>query len=502
MKKVISLLLLALIVSFSLVLAACKDEADTPVVPGNQNASQNETESGTPESEGDQASEEETFAPPTLPDVRFDDQTFTVLVRHNVDNDGNDIYADVDSGDTLKEAVYQRNMVIEEKYGITIKEVVASDNDINSTLYNSVMANEKTFDMANMNFHQTYTSALEGILLDISTDLEYVDLDNPWWDHETNSDFTINNKQFMAIGNGNVDAVRGTWALIFNKNILDSLGYDDQYLYDLVREGKWTLDEYRKLTKGYSRDLNNDNIMNHEDQYAVSGNGGSFFGFMMNSGVRILDKDENDELYFIDIDDRTNGILMALSDILSTKNAFNVDNMNQNTSGTGQIWCDTFREGRSLFFSESLRTIENFRDMDADFGIIPHPKWSVDEDYSTFIHWYIGQSFSVPISAPDLTKTAVMMEEMSYLGTDMILPVYYSRVLEGKYARDEASYEMITEYIMPKRMYDVGMVRDIGGLSMSLYSLFINDANIFASTYKRTARQMEIAVEEINEAFR
>ncbi len=500
MKKTISLLLLIAIVSFSLILAACKDDADASdpssgAVSG-ESASGNESESESEQDEGP------TYPAPELPNEDYTDQTFTVLVRHNVDNDGNDIYADVDSGDTLKEAVYQRNMVIEEKYGISIQEVVASDNDINTTLYNSVMANEKTFDMANMAFFQTYVSALEGILLDISTDLEYVDLDNPWWDHETNQDFTVNNKQFMAIGNGNVDAVRGTWALIFNKNTMDNLGYDDEYIYDLVRDGKWTHDEYKKITKGFSRDLNNDNKMTHEDQYALSGNGASFFGFMMNSGVRILDKDENDELYFIEFNDRTNGILMSLSDMLSTNNAFNVDNTNQNTSGTGQIWCDTFLEGRSLFFSESLRTIENFRDMDADFGIVPHPKWSEDEDYSTFIHWYIGQSFSVPMSAPDLTKTAIMMEEMSYLGTDMILPVYYSRVLEGKYARDEASYEMITEYIMPKRMYDVGMVRDVGGLSFSLYNLFINDANIFASTYQRTTRQMQIAVEEMNEAFR
>lgn len=497
MKKIISLFLLVALVSLALCLAACKDDAAD--LPSGTESGDVAVESGA-ESESDEA-EQVTYPAPVLPDEDYTNQTFNVLVRHN-GTEGYDIYADVDSGDTLKEAVYKRNMIIEEKYGIKITELGADDASISDLLYNSVAGNEKLFDMVDMSFQQSFTAALQGILLDLSTDLEHLDLSNPWWDHSANEDFTLLNHQYFAIGNANLDAIRGTWALIYNKNIMDDLGYEEDYIYDLVRSGEWTHDSYAKIIKGFAKDLNNDNMMTEVDQYALAGNGSSLLGFMMNSGIRIIEKDENDELYFSDFSDRTNEILMSLSDILSTRNTFNVDNLNQNTTGDGKIWTNTFLEGRSLFFSESLRTIENFRDMTADFGIVPHPKYSVDDEYGTFIHWYIGQAFGVPITAADLTKTAIMMEEMSYLATDEVLPVYYTRVIEGKYARDESSYEMITEYIMPNRIYDVGMTNTTGNFMFSLYSHFLNGTNAFASTYRGNTRVMEQAVEELNETFR
>ncbi len=501
MKKIISLFLLVALISLALCLAACKDDADVSdpssgTVSGD-GAAENESDNEPDEDEGP------TYPAPELPNEDYTNQTFTVLVRNNGGGGCVDIYAEVDSGDTLKDAVYKRNSVIEDKYGISIQEVHATDTAVNNVLYNSVAANEKNFDMIDISFQQCYTAAMDGILLDLSTDLEYLDLSNPWWDHQTNEDFTIANKQFYAIGNANIDAVQGTWALVFNKAIMDDLGYEDGYLYDMVRNGEWTLDALYNVIKGYARDLNNDNAMTTDDQYGMSLNGASLYGFMINSGIDITRKDENDELYFVDFDDRTNDVLTKLGTVLSTKNSYNHNNTNQNLNDQS-VNSDyvPFLEKRAIFFSQAFGAIEKFRDMDADYGVIPHPKYSEAEDYRSFIHWYIGCAFGVPITAPDLTKTAIMMEEMTYFATDMVLPVYFQRVLEGKYTRDAESYEMINEYIMPKRIYDCGFANHLGGFTDTIYNLFLVDANIFASTYKRSERNMHRVVEEINEAFR
>ncbi len=496
MKKLISILLLLCVISAGLIFAACNDKpastpADGTTEAGDASEEQTETEDGA------------TYPEPDLPDMTFKEPTFTVLTRHN-GTEGYDIYADVDSGDTLKEAVYQRNMLIEEKYGVTIRELPETDATVDTVLYNSVAANEHIYDMTDINFQQSYTAASQGLLIDLASGIDYLDLSNPWWDHGANKDFTICNKQYFVIGNANLDALRGTWALIYNKDMMLDLGYDENHIYDLVKEGKWTLDEFYNIAKkGVAKDLNNDNNMTSVDSYALSSNGASLFGFMTTSGLQIVEKTPDDELIFRTLDDRTNDILNQLSKILDTRMTYNASNPNQtaDSADSGSFWTQ-FLENRSLFFSESFRSIEYFRDMNSDFGIIPHPKYSEDEQYRSFIHAYIGAAFGIPTTAPDKEKTAIMMEYMTYLSTDTVLPVFYERVLEGKYTRDEESFKMINEYILPYRVYDAGIALDIGGFSFQLYNLFVAEQKAFASTYKRSEENIQAAVEAINEAFR
>ncbi len=493
MKKIFSVLLLAGVIILGLIFSSCN----------NTDGEKNDVNSGDVISENTEKETEKatTYPAPSLPDNRYDNQFFTVLVRNNNGSGCDDIYAEVDSGDSLKEAVYQRNMVIEDKYGLTIREVWASDQEVDQRLYNSVASNEKDFDMVDINFLQTYTAASNGLLLDLN-DIEYLDLNNPWWDKQINEDCSIGGKQFYAIGDANVSAVKGTWVLAYNQKLITDMGYDNDYIYNLVRDGKWTIDQYYALAKGFTKDLNQDSLMTADDQYALSGNGSSIIGFMSCAGVIITQKDADDFLEFCDLTDYTNDVLTKLGKALSPSLTYNIDAADHfaTDQGTG-AHINIFKENRALFFSECLSTMEVFRDMESDFGIIPHPKYSEKEEYSSFLHQYVGTAFGIPITAPDLQKTAIMMEYMSFLSTDSVLPSYYSRVLEGKNTRDAESYEMITEYIIPKRKYDIGFSNAFGGLMFDIYGQISTGTNAFASTYRRLHKSVISEIDTANEAF-
>ncbi len=488
MKKIISILMLIIVLSVGVILASCQDSDDKKANVDSALSGQNsETET----------KNQATYPAPNLPNVTYsEDDNFSVLVRKSNGGGCDDIFGEVDSGDTLKEAIYLRNMAITDKYGLTVQEIEVEDGEVDQFLYNSIAANEIYYDVIDVSFRQAFNASTNDLLYNLK-ELDYLDLSNPWWDAQMNEDITIGGSQYYAIGNANITATRATWCLMYNQKLLKNMGYEDGYLYNLVRDGKWTLDEYYNIVKGFSRDLNNDNLLDYNDQFGLAGNGAAIHGFMSSAGLLITKKNADDYLEFVELDDRTNDLLIKLSKCIGPTMTYDADYYGP----LGHSSANLFKEDKAVFFSENFITMEAFRDMEADYGIIPHPKYSLEDDYSSYVHEWVATTFAVPITAPDLTKTAVILEYMSYISTDMVLPIYYNRVVEGKNSRDAESYEMITEYIIPKRKYDIGFSNLFGNLYFDIYFQINDGMNAFASTYKRSARAAMQDVNAANEAF-
>ena len=47
-----------------------------------------------------------------------------------------------------------------------------------------------------------------------------------------------------------------TECMLFNKKLFDDLG--EEYPYELVKSGKWTFDEFKRLVEAGTKDLNGD----------------------------------------------------------------------------------------------------------------------------------------------------------------------------------------------------------------------------------------------------
>ena len=114
------------------------------------------------------------------------------------------------------------------------------------------------------------------------TDL--IDLSDDMW-----NDSVVN---FMTKG----DAVYGVWTgnseprqcLFFNKRVLEEAGIDWESIYDMQADGTWTWAAFEDLLKQINKDTDNDGILDiygmtgdHNDLSMIStfSNGGSFFAF-------------------------------------------------------------------------------------------------------------------------------------------------------------------------------------------------------------------------------
>ena len=80
-------------------------------------------------------------------------------------------------------------------------------------------------------------------------------------------DLTYNGKAFFAVGDFSLTSIGRTFSIYYDKVYAESYQLPD--MYQLVRDGKWTIDKLSELTKDVYTDLNNDGKRDFEDFYRL-----------------------------------------------------------------------------------------------------------------------------------------------------------------------------------------------------------------------------------------
>ena len=97
--------------------------------------------------------------------------------------------------------------------------------------------------------------------------IPYVDLTKPYWNSSILEQLTIGGVTPFAASDLLIADPNVIW---FNNDIATSM--DIGNLYDIVLDGKWTLDEMINLCDKVVVDLDGDGEMTDKDQYGVCGN--------------------------------------------------------------------------------------------------------------------------------------------------------------------------------------------------------------------------------------
>lgn len=103
---------------------------------------------------------------------------------------------------------------------------------------------------------------------------------------------------------------------------------------------------------------------------------------------------------------------------------------------------EPFMSGNSLFYGGTLASTAAMREMDTDFGILPSPKYTADQES----YWNVSpnaHALLVPVTIGDQQFAGTVMEELAYYSNVHMLSAYFDTMLKGKSARDEESAEML-----------------------------------------------------------
>jgi len=489
--SIISLLLSAALISGILISCGSNSPANMENTDNNISADNQDGEQSGDENKTDARIE------PELPEMDFGGYAFTFLA-HLYDGDDwvstvpLEILAEEEMGEPVNDAVFKRNLKIKEKYNIDIKMVAVSDES--GTMKKAVAAGDDVYDAAVMFNNNIPGIVTAGVLTNIAN-LPYIDLSKPWWDPAANS-MSIDNKNYLLAGDLLILDNEATNAMLFNKDLIADLGLEMPY--KLAGEGKWTMDRLNEYIKGAAADLNGDGkITPEDDRWGLIAFNDTLHAFLVAGGGALAVKDEND-LPQIDFTSQRNlAVIEKSMDIMY--NADDVLNVQSRTASAdwSKIFYGAFEENRALFMWIRMRVVEKYRGMEANFGIIPMPKFDeAQENYCSVVNPYTGVMLGVPKSASEFERISIILEALAAESKYTLQPAYYDIVLQRKYARDEESSEML-DIIFNSRVYDIGSVYSFGNVFLDFIALCNRSDRNIASYYDKNIGKMERAIDKV-----
>ncbi len=425
---------------------------------------------------------------------------FNVLVSGNTTR--NDYHSEGEEGTAVEIAIYRRNELIKEKYGVEIVDTditgfgtVTGSGKGFTEIYTEYMSGESTYDAASIGAYDVATLAYSGYIHDLN-DIPYIDLEKPYWDQRANEDLSINGRMYYSTGEISVVDNYVTHAILFNKDMIDEYGLDDPY--ELVRDDEWTLETFSRLGKSVGEDLNQDGVYDANDRYGILTWNDPTTAILACSGERIASVNDKGLIELTFFNERVVNLYDQYQALVFDQ-AHVYNYQYDNTTGKqtpSAVWNtnrdNIFNEGRAVFYMNTVGTVERHRDSETDFGILPYPKLDkTQESFGHAVSAYHSQFVCVPELAKDFERTGIIVEELAYQGLKLVTPAFYDQTLVGRYIRDEESGEML-DIIFATHVYDLGAYYKIGGYNGQLSKQFVNRTPIASlyETYRSSAEQM------------
>lgn len=432
---------------------------------------------------------------PELPESDFDGYEFKLLKSNEVGSTrySDEIYAETENGEPLNDAVYKRNRMVEEKFDVKITAIEEDRGNVANLFKNSIMASDDSYDVL-VDQCDTILKMANGYGATVD-DLKYVDIDKEWWDGRVIREAAVGGKQFGLTGDINIVDDRNTWAMLFNKRLASE--YNIGNLYDIVREGKWTMDEMGKSCKNVSYDLNGDSVMDYRDQWGMVASGNFAASFIWSCGGGFSRSDSKGGLELtIDSEKNINALLKAYEFYSNSEMIIDITKIPAGADGmtNWDVQRSIFREGRALFMGGVVSYVEYFRDMEDEFGVLPLPKY--DENQSDYIcteQEWCATMFLAPRSAQNIERTGIILEAMASASVSTITPAFYDTVLKRKASRDSESVEML-DIIFASRVFDPVYAFNWGSIR-NLSKTLIAESNTIMSSVASTKPGVETAYE-------
>ncbi|MCL2518609.1 MAG: hypothetical protein FWF15_08610 [Oscillospiraceae bacterium] len=374
-----------------------------------------------------------------IPEMNFNGREFRIVDYPDYGNAHGNLVEAEQTGDVLNDAIYMANTNVEERFNLVFKEIncPGSYTEAYNLMTKSVLAAEDAYDYVLLTERDSFALAVEGKYFYSFDELPYVDLRKDYWDQAAQKSLSIGNKVYFTYGSNMLSAFDFSTFLVFNKQIADNLALDN--FYQLVRNGKWTIDKFYTTAKSATLDVNGDGVMNNDDQYGIVSRGDYFYAsFWVTDRVPLIAKDSDDLPYFnVPGNDKLFAIFEKLHMISTSECLW------EKSTGDTIAPRDMFSKGNALFFTSTTFVTQYFRNMEIDYGIIPYP--TLDEKkpgdpYSMRVQGFFA--IVVPITA-DPVCGSVVMEALACQYYKNVVPTFYDLVVQAKGTRDEESCEML-----------------------------------------------------------
>jgi hypothetical protein len=485
MKRIIAFLLCCFLLAGCAQTAVTENgQEDTPAVSGSVS-----DEMTPPEPE-------ETNIPSNVPDVDLDGFLFSMLRSSTFVEKG--VWTEELTGDAVPDAIYDRNIYLEDHYNCKLEvlesaEVHPGKTDVVTYVKSGDDTVDAVFDGGECiaNLPQYYRNL---------NDLPYFSFDMPWWNKDFNEGITIAGKLNLTVGAAQTSAKQFVYHVIFDKTVAENYGIGANSFYEMVREGRWTLDRMAENAELVKSDLNGDGKYDHNDLWGLIGENYVSWTMALGAGFRCAEKDEND-LPAVTFGSEAN--ISIMDKVLRLAGNRDTALFAQRMTGVDNVWTTlgqmNVSSGQWLFRIGSLG--DGLREMEDDYGVLPAPKY--DENQSRYYHdASLGNSptLAIPVSATDADTSALLMEAMTYESFYRVIPIFYQNYLETKLVRDEDSVEML-RIVHNSLYYDIGALFNWSDMRMIIEGMSNSPDNTLATKYAAIAKVVQKQIDKTVKSY-
>ncbi len=443
-KRVLTLLLAAFLLAPSMM--ACGNTASAP----DESAADTTADTAPAETEALSDYDKRQLVSDDLPENDFGGQAFRVLVNAPTVEQYSavtfEIIADELTGDACNDAVYNRNIDICERFNAAITMSELKEPWI--VCKNAVTAGTDDYDLVGLYNYMSYQVINAKALLNWM-EIPHINMEKPWHNALSNNNATINNTLYTICSDLSITSMTYTYAIFFNQRILGDQGYSAEDMYNMVRDGTWTIDKMDTMVASMYVDTNGDGKATTEDSYGFGYNQVNptdVWAAAFDLPLCSVTEDNQIEVNFMS--DKTMSILEKLI-------SFHYEN-------PGQVVLPTQYDEETYFLNAQLAmapirfhaAYSKLRDMDDPYSMLPWPKWDEKQEayYTNADDKFTA--FSVPITAfGQIEFVGTIFEALCAESYKKVYPAYYDIALKGKYSTDSGTAEMV-DLIMAGRNFD------------------------------------------------
>lgn len=500
MKKAKRLIALAIaLLTAASLFASCNDDTDDP------STAQSDVPSQSNVSTVEESSESEVSVGPLdhLEDKNLDkDVYFLVNTQTDISNGYRSLEICPNEDDLkyayMNEYVIERNRMIEEKLGVRIREIRTTNmmNDIR----NAVNVGSQEFQIACPWMTDAGPLVASGCFYDLYEFNDIIKFDAPYWDNGANESLSVNGKLYFTTGDFSLLSMDVTHCMVFNRDMIAENGLENPY--DLVYEGKWTIDKMMEMAHAVTAESDGEPGLSYKDNIGLHVNSNFSNSFFIGAGERFIQKDKDDMPYLAIYNSRSAEVVDKITSVFQSADSIHIESYNDQAQRDGFTNCywaarDALANKRALFVAISLSDIINLSNTyDCNFGLLVTPKFNEDqEDYSSYISVIYASCCAIPTCNEDPETAALVLEALNATSTETTKKHYYQRVLKAQKLKDEEGEEML-DFIFNNRVYDLGAIYNWGGLRDFFTTICVNGTDMFTSKYEANEEAIKSAMND------
>lgn len=413
-------------------------------------------------------------------------------------------YAEEQNGDAVNDAIYYRNLDVEERLGVKLNfEIIPGNSsafrDYCQTVMNTVNSGDSSYDAIACYLRSAGVLTLQHGLEDLLS-VDYVNFEKPWWPASLTELNTVNDKLFFMSGDIATSLLYQMMFMIYNTELGADLALEDPQL--LALDGKWTQDALFTMATNVYADLDASGDKSEGDRYGLF----SYLHpnldiFYMGAGMNYLQPTDDGELKLSDdiLSEKSYGIIDKLNALFySSNDGFFAKNISDDS---------VLMAGNALFYNITGQLLtQTFYNSEMSYSIMPAPKYDeAQANYLTPVS-FTHSMYCIPTSAANPNMSGAVLECMASEGYRQVTPALFESSFKYKYSQGENDAKMF-EFIRSGVVFDIGrpFFDELGGDSSSPIRVWRqqieNGANRLSSMSKTYLKRWKTSLGNINKGL-